>query len=559
MNTVTSCPPAPRRKRLSLVGLAAILTVAFSLLGVQPAHAAAGDPYSTTAPMAFIHGAANVGSIGSWYQGSTSNPSSVALPQVSTGETVVYNAMGFNPYDGFLYAVERGTHLVIKIGQDGTIVDRDVLGAALPAADYAAGDIDPATGLMYVKSENNGVMQVINLVTKTVTQLTLSTAPPLVDDWTFSNGLLWGASRTGNVSTINPTTGAVTVVATGVIPNGQLYGAAYTLPSGNVVFVGNQNGRMYSFNTSTQAVTVIGTVTPHTWTDGASVLALPVDLAITKTGPAAYQSGKQVTYTVEVSNESNSVNSTGGYFTDTLPAGTTFVSSDGGCTNASGTLTCPFSRLDAGESRTVTITVSVDSATTGTLTNAVKVFGNETDPNPDNDEDTWSMNRSAISLTKSVSASTFKAGDKLTYTFVVTNAGQTTLTNIAVTESAFSGTGTVSAVDCGGATQLTAGQKITCTATYTATAADVTAGKLTNTASVSAKDPADATLTATDDAVTNAAKSTPTPTSASPTATESDSDTPLADTGTGAGGFAAFGLALLALGAVLVPLRRRQH
>ncbi len=82
------------------------------------------------------------------------------------------------------------------------------------------------------------------------------------------------------------------------------------------------------------------------------------------------------------------------------------------------------------------------------------------------------------------------AGDTVTYSFLVTNTGQTTLSGIAVTDPKVAG------VTCP-VTTLAAGGNVTCTATYTLTQTDVTAGSVLNTASVTANPPSGAALTAT--------------------------------------------------------------
>lgn len=73
------------------------------------------------------------------------------------------------------------------------------------------------------------------------------------------------------------------------------------------------------------------------------------------------------------------------------------------------------------------------------------------------------------------------AGQKVTYSFRVTNTGNVTLTDVAPVEGDFSGTGKLGAITCP-TTTLVAGQVTTCTADYTVTQADIDAGTLTNTA-----------------------------------------------------------------------------
>ncbi|MFI9333103.1 hypothetical protein ACIGZJ_36910, partial [Kitasatospora sp. NPDC052868] len=83
---------------------------------------------------------------------------------------------------------------------------------------------------------------------------------------------------------------------------------------------------------------------------------------------------------------------------------------------------------------------------------------------------------------------TLTPGQALTYSFVVTNSGNTDLTGVVVTDTAFSGTGTPPAISCP-STDLPVGASMTCTATYTVTQADVDAGTITNTATATGTPP----------------------------------------------------------------------
>ncbi|MBF4619528.1 DUF1573 domain-containing protein, partial [Clavibacter sp. VKM Ac-2873] len=65
---------------------------------------------------------------------------------------------------------------------------------------------------------------------------------------------------------------------------------------------------------------------------------------------------------------------------------------------------------------------------------------------------------------------TFAAGQTVTYSFVITNTGNTTLTDVTVDEAAFSGTGTLSEISYPTRT-LAPGEQTTATATYTLTQA----------------------------------------------------------------------------------------
>jgi uncharacterized repeat protein (TIGR01451 family) len=79
----------------------------------------------------------------------------------------------------------------------------------------------------------------------------------------------------------------------------------------------------------------------------------------------------------------------------------------------------------------------------------------------------------------------------VTYTFVVTNTGNTTLTNLVLTDT-FPG-GVILTINCP-ATTLAVGASMTCTAVYTTTAADLAAGKVVDHATVVGTQQSDPTI-----------------------------------------------------------------
>lgn len=129
------------------------------------------------------------------------------------------------------------------------------------------------------------------------------------------------------------------------------------------------------------------------------------------------------------------------------------------CTNTNAASTTPLPS-GAGTSKAVTPAAGDDIACT--ITNTAKPV--------------------ALAVVKSASvAGAGIAGDVVTYSFVVTNTGDLTVSGLHVDETAFSGTGAVSAIACP-ATILAPLAGTTCTASYTLTQADVDAGTVTNTA-----------------------------------------------------------------------------
>lgn len=95
-----------------------------------------------------------------------------------------------------------------------------------------------------------------------------------------------------------------------------------------------------------------------------------------------------------------------------------------------------------------------------------------------------------LSLAKSAAPSAgLRAGDTVTYTFVVTNTGATPISDVGVEEVAFTGSDPAPGATCPAA-PLQPGQSVTCTATYDVTDADQAACLIDNTARATGVDPA---------------------------------------------------------------------
>jgi uncharacterized repeat protein (TIGR01451 family) len=110
------------------------------------------------------------------------------------------------------------------------------------------------------------------------------------------------------------------------------------------------------------------------------------DLSLTKSdSPDPVLIGGRVTYTLNAANNGPAASSAA-TVTDTLPAGTTFVSATttrGSCSRSGGTVTCSLGAMAAGAS--ATITIQVDAASSPQLmTNTATISGPENDPNPGN-------------------------------------------------------------------------------------------------------------------------------------------------------------------------------
>jgi uncharacterized repeat protein (TIGR01451 family) len=200
---------------------------------------------------------------------------------------------------------------------------------------------------------------------------------------------------------------------------------------------------------------------------------------------AAYQPGQVITYHFAVTN-------TGNVTMNDIAIDDSDFSGSGDLS----AITCPSTTLTAGAqmicsaSYALTQTdVNNGSVTNTAVANGTPEGGNTPVPSPPSTVTIPETPAPGISVVKSANPTTVtKAGQTVTYSFVVTNTGNVTLTGVGVDDTDFSGTGTLPAADCP-TTTLVAGQVVTCTATYTVTQADVDAGTLTNSAKVTGTPP----------------------------------------------------------------------
>jgi uncharacterized repeat protein (TIGR01451 family) len=120
--------------------------------------------------------------------------------------------------------------------------------------------------------------------------------------------------------------------------------------------------------------------------------AVSTDLSIVKNTAAAAAFGSNpITFTLAVTNNGPSSASTVSV-TDTLPAGSTFVSASGTgwtCNNVAGTVTCTVPTLPVGAAPVINLTFNAPPVVTpGTLSNTATVSSATTDPTPANNSST---------------------------------------------------------------------------------------------------------------------------------------------------------------------------
>ncbi|MBI3608409.1 MAG: DUF11 domain-containing protein, partial [Nitrospirae bacterium] len=206
--------------------------------------------------------------------------------------------------------------------------------------------------------------------------------------------------------------------------------------------------------------------------------------------------GQNVTYTITVANAGPSA-ATGVTMTDALPASVTFVSvTPGGptCAQSLGTVTCGLGTMANGASTTITIVVTPTAAAVGTLSNTASVTSSVTDTVTSNNSSTTTttVNASAdLSITKTDAPDPVLAGQNLTYTITVANAGPSAATGVTVTDTLPAGVTFVSATPtqgtCSGTTTVTCALGTLnngASATVTIVVKPTAAGTLSNSASV---------------------------------------------------------------------------
>jgi len=237
------------------------------------------------------------------------------------------------------------------------------------------------------------------------------------------------------------------------------------------------------------------------------------DLSVTKSvvGAPVYEDGQTVQYSVTVTNEGEDDMAIGDTVSlvDDLATGGTLVSVDGLSTTVPavgeaipGEGIEAYDEVDlsddpenpdvrpqglaAGES--VTFVYEVVLTGTEPVTNTVTITDRGSEENNTASAEIAPAAPS-LSLEKTADAEQVtEIGQKITYSFEVTNTGNIAIDDIVINEGEFSGKGEFADPECPTGA-LEPGASVTCTAVYTAVAADITGEDLTNTATASGETP----------------------------------------------------------------------
>ena len=114
-------------------------------------------------------------------------------------------------------------------------------------------------------------------------------------------------------------------------------------------------------------------------------LGLPVDLQVTKTGPASVVAGEQVTYTIVITDRGPAI-ATGVDLKEILPKGVSLAdvqSTQGLCFPSPLAVLCQFGNIGVNQVVTVTVVGDVASGVpAGTITNTAQVFADNSETSP---------------------------------------------------------------------------------------------------------------------------------------------------------------------------------
>ena len=278
-----------------------------------------------------------------------------------------------------------------------------------------------------------------------------------------------------------------------VSPNGDPLVITNITVTGGTAVINPGSTNLTFTPTNLGLATIIYTIVDARGGTNSAIISINVtdlaDLAVGKAASSSVLAGRNLTYTISVTNFGPTAASSV-TVTDTLPASVSFVSASGNGVNNSGVVTWNLGTLAVNAVSNVTVTVTAPAF--GSLTNTASVGSPTSDPNPTNNLTppvvTTVTPQADLSLTKTGPANV-NAASNLTYTIAYTNAGSSDASSVIVTDTLPATVSFVSASNSGtnnsgvvtwnlGA--LTNGQSGSVTVTVTAPAS----GSLTNVAGV---------------------------------------------------------------------------
>lgn len=169
---------------------------------------------------------------------------------------------------------------------------------------------------------------------------------------------------------------------------------------------------------------------------------LESDLKVVKSHTGTVVAGESITYDVEVTNSGPSDTDGPIVVEDTVPTGMTYVSggnADWDCELDEGVVTCTYEGgMADGDSDSFSLTFDIaPTAGPATVSNVVTVDGPNTDPEPENNNDTDPteiVDQANVKISKVAQADTVHAGANVTWLVTVENDGPSTADSISVSD-----------------------------------------------------------------------------------------------------------------------------
>ncbi|MER6312392.1 DUF11 domain-containing protein [Streptomyces sp. NPDC001581] len=329
-------------------------------------------------------------------------PGTVQFTPLGDPTPFLYNAIGVNPRDRFLYGTTFGgtENELVRFDRNGNFTNLGPI-AGLPTALYISGTFD-GQGNYYVLADDSGEIYQIDVNSRSVTRVidVPDLAVPELDvfDIAFRDGFLWGSTDAGAITRIDIANARVDFFP-GVLPGGEDFGGVFTYGNGDLGFFRN-SGQLIRVHVNNATgynprFTVLSTqtTTPATNLDATSCfLDSSADLAVRKHGPKSVEAGAEVTYRITVKNEGKKGASSGWSLTDDLPAKILSPTTPTeGCEITNGFLSCTGGPLQRGRHVEIEVTGTAGNVLEPTtLKNTAKVFGDDADPRKTNNTATAS-------------------------------------------------------------------------------------------------------------------------------------------------------------------------
>ncbi|MFD9411955.1 DUF6923 family protein [Streptomyces sp. NPDC059989] len=342
----------------------------------------------------------------------------------------LYNAIGVNPRDRFLYGTQfvdaNDENHLLRFDRNGAVEDRGAI-TGLPPALYISGTFDDK-GNYYILADDTQTIYIVDVKTRSVKG---SIEVPGLDDpeldifdIAFRDGFLWGSTDDGAIARIGIATGSLDFFP-GVLPGGSDFGGVFVYGNGDLGFFRNSNGELFRVHVknATSAdpeFTILSTQDQVPEQELVNLdatscfLDSKADLSVRKRAPKEVVSGTPITYRITVKNVSkeekekgkgkdhgkgkdkekgkSTGDSSGWSLTDQLPAELLDAStSTAGCEITDGVLSCTGGPLEKGDKVEIEVTgTAAYVLEPTTVENTATVYGDDKDPHKNNDKDTAS-------------------------------------------------------------------------------------------------------------------------------------------------------------------------